>query len=94
VTFVGDEIACDAEAQPLASPHTDDIGSPRSSCDAPMKRTSVLDPGLGPRNSNAVALGRLGGLKGGHARAKALTPQRRQEIARRAAEARWKRTRQ
>jgi hypothetical protein len=94
VTFVGDEIACDPEAEPLASAHTDDIGSPRTLCGAPMKRTSVLHSELEPRNSNAVALGRLGGLKGGHARAKALTPQRRQEIARKAAEARWKRTRQ
>jgi hypothetical protein len=35
-------------------------------------------------------LGRAGGLKGGRARADALTPQRRQEIARKAIETRWK----
>lgn len=34
--------------------------------------------------------GRAGGLKGGKARAKRLTPQERQEIARVAAQARWK----
>lgn len=42
------------------------------------------------KNPAAVALGRLGGPKGGPARAKALTPQRRTEIARKAALARWK----
>ena len=36
-----------------------------------------------------VALGRLGGLKGGKARAASLTPERRVEIARKAAMARW-----
>lgn len=35
--------------------------------------------------------GRLGGLKGGKARAAKLTPERRREIARKAAEARWSR---
>lgn len=39
----------------------------------------------------AVELGRRGGLKGGKARAKSLSPARRQEIAKKAAEARWKR---
>ena len=42
------------------------------------------------KNPHAVALGRLGGLKGGAARAKKLTPEQRREIARRAAEARWR----
>ena len=41
------------------------------------------------KNPAAVALGRLGGLKGGKARAKKLTAKRRSEIARRAAQARW-----
>jgi hypothetical protein len=36
-----------------------------------------------------VALGRLGGLKGGKARAQKLTPKRRSAIARKAAGARW-----
>jgi len=42
------------------------------------------------KNLAAVALGRLGGLKGGAARAKVLTPEQRSEIARRAVMARWK----
>ncbi|MGQ0527626.1 MAG: hypothetical protein ACT4OY_06330 [Alphaproteobacteria bacterium] len=37
----------------------------------------------------AVSLGRRGGLKGGKARAEALTPERRSEIARKAVKARW-----
>jgi len=41
----------------------------------------------------AVALGRRGGKKGGKARAANLTPQRRVEIARKAAETRWSRPR-
>jgi hypothetical protein len=42
------------------------------------------------KNPAAVALGRLGGLKGGKARAAKLSPRRRKEIARKAAQARWK----
>jgi len=42
------------------------------------------------KNPHAVALGRLGGQKGGKARAKKLTPEQRSEIARKAATARWK----
>lgn len=41
------------------------------------------------KNPHAVALGRLGGLKGGKARAQKLTPEQRREIARKAAKARW-----
>lgn len=41
------------------------------------------------KNPHAVALGRLGGLKGGNARAAVLSSERRQEIARNAAEMRW-----
>ena len=37
----------------------------------------------------AVALGRKGGLKGGKARAAKLSPEKRREIARKAAAARW-----
>lgn len=43
-----------------------------------------------PKNPAAVALGKLGGMKGGRARAKKLTPKRRKEIAIKAAQARWK----
>jgi hypothetical protein len=41
------------------------------------------------KNPAAVALGRLGGKKGGKARAKKLTPEQRKEIAQKAAQARW-----
>jgi hypothetical protein len=45
------------------------------------------DPG---KNPAAVALGRLGGLKGGKARAKGMTKKARSEAAKKAAKARWK----
>lgn len=45
-----------------------------------------VDDGKDP---NAVALGRKGGLRGGKARAAALTSEQRKEIARKAAAARW-----
>jgi len=41
------------------------------------------------KDPNAVALGRKGGLKGGKARAASLTAERRSEIAKKAAKARW-----
>jgi hypothetical protein len=47
------------------------------------------DPDAG-KNPAAVALGRLGGAKGGAARAAKLTAEQRSEIARKAAAARWK----
>ena len=42
------------------------------------------------KNPAAVALGRLGGLKGGKARAEKLSAKKRSEIAKKAAAARWK----
>jgi hypothetical protein len=41
------------------------------------------------KNPAAVALGRLGGLKGGKARAASLSKKRRSEIAKQAAKKRW-----
>lgn len=41
------------------------------------------------KNPHAVALGKLGGKKGGAARAAKLTPEQRSDIARKAAAARW-----
>jgi hypothetical protein len=55
--------------------------------------TSDPKPDLpeGPqKNQAAVELGRLGGKKGGKARAEKLTPEQRREIAKIAAGARWK----
>ena len=45
------------------------------------------------KNPAAVALGRLGGLKGGKARAEKLSTQKRSAIAKQGARARWGRTR-
>lgn len=42
------------------------------------------------KNPHAVALGKLGGAKGGPARAKKLTKAERSEIGKKAAKARWK----
>ena len=45
------------------------------------------------KNPHAVALGRLGGLKGGKARARKLSARKRKEIARKAALTRWRKDR-
>lgn len=50
--------------------------------------TAPTDPNEG-KNAAAVTLGRLGGLKGGKARADALSPKKRSAIAKKAARARW-----
>jgi hypothetical protein len=54
-----------------------------------MDGSPLLDPNAG-KNPHAVALGKLGGAKGGAARAKALTPAKRRAIAKAAAKARWR----
>lgn len=46
------------------------------------------DPSAG-KNPTAVALGKLGGAKGGKARASSLSPEERRAIAAKAAKARW-----
>jgi hypothetical protein len=51
----------------------------------PTKR-KALPPA---KNPAAVALGRLGGLKGGKARAKKLSAKQRAQIAKNAAKVRW-----
>lgn len=51
---------------------------------------SILKEATAEKNPAAVALGRLGGLRGGKARAAKLTPEQRKEIARKAAKKRWK----
>lgn len=50
--------------------------------------TPLDNPNKG-KNPAAVALGRLGGAKGGKARAEALSPAKRKAIARKAAQTRW-----
>lgn len=46
------------------------------------------------KNPAAVALGKLGASKGGKARAEKLSDERKSEIARKAANARWAKKRQ
>ena len=55
--------------------------------DPSQEKPKPVDPA---KNPHAVALGRLGGLKGGMARAAALGPKKRSQIAAKAARARWK----
>lgn len=59
--------------------------------DLSIGETEEVDPNEG-KNPAAVALGRKGGLKGGKARAKKLTAEQRSEIARIAANVRWKKS--
>ena len=49
------------------------------------------DPNAG-KNPAAVALGRMGGAKGGKARAEKLSPTKRKQIAKKAAIARWRKS--
>lgn len=48
---------------------------------------------MAKKNKAAQMLGKLGGLKGGPARAKKLTPEQRRAIAKNAAKTRWDRER-
>lgn len=73
--------------------------SPQRPRDLNLLAKSIVDDATGnappasplkqEKNPAAVALGRLGGLKGGKARAAKLTPEQRKAIARKAAAARW-----
>lgn len=66
--------------------------------DMPKRRPSdpnrlakqIIDEVTSEKNPAAVELGRLGGLKGGKARANALSKDERVKIAKAAAEKRWK----
>lgn len=53
-----------------------------------MDGSPLPDPDAG-KNPHAEALGKLGGAKGGAARAKKLSPARRRAIAKAAAKTRW-----
>src|SRR5437763_2615474 len=84
---------CDWEAQLVEAGAEVDRLCPW--CYGPTERMSVL--GLvvperlrpGQKSPYAASLGRLGGLKGGRARAASLTARQRREIAAKAARARW-----
>lgn len=55
----------------------------------PPTHPAVPAPMVVGKNPAAVALGKLGGAKGGKARAAALSPKKRSAIAKKAARARW-----
>lgn len=57
--------------------------------EAPKTDPAAVPPPDPAKNPAAVALGRLGGLKGGKARAAKLSKAKRVAIARKAAAARW-----
>lgn len=57
-----------------------------------VKRIEEVGAATGGKNPIAVALGRLGGLKGGRARADKLSKEQRRESALKAARARWDRS--
>jgi hypothetical protein len=50
---------------------------------------AIVSPANDGKDKAAVSLGRRGGLKGGAARAKSLSPEKRSEIAKKAAAKRW-----
>jgi hypothetical protein len=68
----------------LAFSIVDDLTSER-----PAEEDQSIEPEKDPA---AVALGRKGGLKGGKARAAKLSKKKRSEIAKKAARARWSKT--
>ena len=84
-------LVCDDEEERWEPEETDVIGPECSGCHAPTERLAVLERHRLSTtvNPHAAALGRLGGLKGGPARAAKLSARRRREIARIAARARW-----
>jgi len=83
---------CEWEGEVIGTGGGDNPDCP--SCHGPTERkaTQASSAGVlaaGKKNPHAAALGRLGGMKGGRARAEALTPIQRRRIASRAARARW-----
>ena len=56
----------------------------------PAAPPEVGTPAAPAKNPAAVALGKLGGAKGGKARAAKLSAKKRKEMAKKAAQARWK----
>ena len=85
-------LICEWKGEVVEEPDALEIGGECPECHAPTERVAVL-ANRKIANPHAAALGRLGGLKGGPARAAALSAKERREVARRAAIARWRRTR-
>jgi hypothetical protein len=69
-------------------------GSTSGGLVAPMRPSEGIPDVASVKNPAAVSLGRLGGLKGGKARAQRLTKTERSEAARKAARARWQKKEQ
>lgn len=86
-------LVCDDVEELWEHANTDQIGPACNRCHAPTERIAELERRRLSRavNPHAAALGRLGGLKGGPARAARLSARRRRDIARAAARARWSR---
>ena len=87
-------LVCDFPRRTRRTGRTDLIGPACRRCHAPSERIEVLNRRAVPHqpNPHAAALGRLGGRKGGPARAAALSARRRRAIAKAAARARWNKT--
>ena len=87
-------LVCEADTVVTERDDTEVIGPLCPECHAPTERVEVLTKRsrTAAANPHAAALGRLGGLKGGPARAAALSRERRRDIARQAARRRWSRT--
>jgi hypothetical protein len=84
-------LVCEWEENVTEAEETDVVGPLCAQCRAPTERVAILARRVEvvARNPHASALGRLGARLGGQARAASLSPQRRREIARAAARARW-----
>jgi hypothetical protein len=84
-------LVCEHEHELEEREETDAIGTPCPSCAAPTERVQLRRKRNRPAEANphAAALGRLGGLKGGPARAAKLSAKRRREIAVHAIRKRW-----
>jgi hypothetical protein len=88
-------LVCELETTVDEQEDTLPIGPLCADCHGPTERVEVLARRRASveRNPYAAELGRRGGLRGGPARAAALSAQRRREIARAAARKRWSRRR-
>lgn len=74
----------------MANPKRPKDANSRAVFIAKIATGEIQEPDINEgKNLNAVALGKLGGLKGGIARAKKLTPEERTAIAKKAVAKRW-----
>ena len=83
-----DRVLCDTQAMPKRSSTRQEADLNRIAFLTVQKATGS-EPPTPAKNPHAVALGKLGGSKGGKARAETLSPRKRAEIAKKAARARW-----